>query len=252
MPSTDFKMTNRIIPLNSIWCFYKDDAESDQEWAAMFMQFTGDDINGSVVNDDGFVIDKANYLGRNPYEVCDPASLTSANRLHISIPYRFDDNECVVGKVRSGPLFIGELWTYTQLIKMKILGHRSPTVHHVIDMDPWTTSCGSDWEYHVRYGKGTVVPNDDGVIAGVFQELHNDEKNQTVRTWRGCFAHTDYYSPKYLGRCDPPVCNTICDRCAYIKWSGHGVLVRESVVVGSGELCFTGRYYLHTKERDMP
>jgi hypothetical protein len=244
-------MTNRSIHPKSIWCFFKEDSDSEVEWEALFMQFTGDDIDGSILNADGFVIDQANYLLRNPHRVCDTLNVTSANKLYISIPYQFDDNESMIGKFRSGPLFIGELWTYTQLVKMKLSWHKSPIVHHVLDMDPWTTSCGPHWEYHVRYGKGTMIPNDDGVIASVFQQLHDDEKNQLERTWKGCFAHTGYYSPKHVRICDPPVCNTICDRCAFIAWPGHGILVRESVVVGSGELMFTGYYYIHTKERDI-
>lgn len=241
-------MTTHIISPKSIWCFYKEESLSDEAWEATFMQYTGDDIPGSNVSAAGFVIDKANYLVREPYEECDldTGSVTSANRLRIAIPFRFNDGGTVSGKYRGGPLFIGELWTYNQLTKMKLWGHWTPTVHHVIDSDPWTDSCGSEWEYHSEFGKGRMISNYDGVVASVFQKLHDDA--QMVRTWKGCFTQqNNHYSPRLMDKCEPPVKNKICDRCAYIRWPGHGVLVRKCFLVGSGELMFTGQYYVYGK-----
>ena len=251
-----FKMTSLLaeynVPKKSIWYFFKEDTESGRTWEATFMQFTGS-VYGSKVDKAGFVIDKSNYLETNPYEPCNRhnESFTSANRIRVSIPYRFDDGGSVVGKTRQGPLFLGELWTFRQLLKA------CTKIQHLVDTTPWTSSCrASGWEYHARYGEGILISDHDECALETFKRLHDDEKNQAGHHRKGCLSVPTITMNFTEEKCPPPQYDTVCDRCAHVKWPGRGTLVREVDMEGTDAkmkytgrplLAFTGRIHLHDK-----
>lgn len=109
------------IPENSLWYFFYDDPSR-----VVFMQVVATQVPGASMDAAGFVQDVNNVLVRYPHGVWTPTQYTNSNHLHLMV-HRDTYTE--------GPLFIGELWRYDQLVQLSTVW--KTYVNQYIEETPW-------------------------------------------------------------------------------------------------------------------